>query len=214
MLLLRSLKQAAYDVTNLGHFGLASSGYLHFTSPIRRYPDLLVHRAVKTLLGGHAPDGSEEAVGRLRASATLASARERATAEVEREVGDVYRALLMRDRIGESYDGVVAGVGSSGLYVTLERPFVDVMVPFDALGPDYFEPAGDEIAVVGQRSGERIELGDRILVTIENVSVVRRLVVGRRVVREVRQRGRGRSKGGARRETKGRPGSRSKARRR
>jgi ribonuclease R len=209
MLLLRSLKQAAYDVTNLGHFGLASRGYLHFTSPIRRYPDLLVHRGVKMLLGGQSPDASEEVSARLRASATLASARERATAEVEREVIDLYRALFLRDRIGESFDGVVAGVGSSGLYVTLERPFVDVMVPFDALGPDYFEPAGDEIAVTGQRSGERIELGDRILVTIENVSVVRHLVVGRRVVREVRQRGRGRSKA----PKDARPRARSKARR-
>jgi ribonuclease R len=212
MLLLRSLKQAAYDVTNLGHFGLASHGYLHFTSPIRRYPDLLVHRAVKALLRGQAPDRGEEALERLRASATLASARERATAEVEREVVDLYRALLMRERIGECFDGVVAGVGSSGLYVTLERPFVDVMVPFDALGPDHFEPAGDEIAVTGQRSGERIELGDRISVSIENVSLVRRLVVGRRVVSEVRQRGRGRSKGGSPKETRGRPRAGPKAR--
>jgi ribonuclease R len=98
--------------------------------------------------------------------------------------------------------------------VTLDRPFVDVMVPFDGLGPDYFEASSDEIAVTGQRSGERIELGDRISVSIENVSLVRRLVVGRRMVREVRQRGRGRSKGGSGKETKGRPRAGPKGRRR
>jgi ribonuclease R len=189
MLLLRSLKQAAYDVTNVGHFGLASPAYLHFTSPIRRYPDLLVHRTVKALLGGVSPDRSEAALERLRASAALASARERATAEVEREVLDLYRALVMRDRLGERFEGTVGGIGSSGLYVTLDQPFVDVMVPYDALGLDYFEPTEDEIAVVGKRSGERIELGDRISLSIENVSLARRLIVGRRVVREVRERG-------------------------
>ncbi len=188
MLLLRSLKQAAYDVTNVGHFGLASPAYLHFTSPIRRYPDLLVHRTVKALLGGQAPDRSEAALERLRVSATLASARERAAAEVEREVVDLYRALLMRGHVGETFPASVAGIGSGGLYLTLEHPFVDVMVPFDALGSDYFAPSDDEIAVVGQRSGERIELGDRMCVSIEDVSVVRRLVIGRRVARELRQR--------------------------
>src|SRR5690606_38027853 len=131
MLLLRSLKQAAYDIVNIGHFGLASDNYLHFTSPIRRYPDVQVHRAVKHLLRGGTPDTSTAAVEALRASATRSSERERAAMEVEREVSDLYRALYMRDHIGEVYDGTVTAIVGSGLYVRLEEPFVDVLVRFE-----------------------------------------------------------------------------------
>src|SRR5690606_24392827 len=123
MLLLRSLKQAVYDIVNIGHFGLASDHYLHFTSPIRRYPDLRVHRQVKALLRGHKPDQSKQAVEDLRMAATESSARERAAMDVEREVVDLYRALYMRDHVGETFEGRVAAVTSGGLYVTLDEPF-------------------------------------------------------------------------------------------
>src|SRR5205085_762247 len=95
MLLLRAMKQAYYDVDNIGHFGLASTAYLHFTSPIRRYPDLLVHRAVRAVLRGEHVDRSEVAVARLRTAASVASDCERKAMEIEREVVDLHRALLM-----------------------------------------------------------------------------------------------------------------------
>jgi ribonuclease R len=184
MLLLRSLKQAVYDTGNVGHFGLASEAYVHFTSPIRRYPDVEVHRAVKHLLRGGKPDTSAAALEALELAATRASTRERAAMEVEREVVDLYRTLLMRDRLGETHEGTVTALVGSGVYVSLDAPFVDVLVRFEGLGPDRYEASEDEISVVGARSGDTISLGDRMLVTIEDVAVLRRTVYARRVVPE------------------------------
>jgi ribonuclease R len=181
MLLLRSLKQAVYDIVNIGHFGLASDNYLHFTSPIRRYPDILVHRAVKSLLHGGKPDVTPAGIEALRASATNASVRERAAMDVEREVVDLYRALYMRDHVGEVYDGTVTTVVGSGLYTTLDHPFIDVLVRYEGLGPDRYEASEDELSVVGVRSGDTVSLGDKIVVTIDDVAVLRRTVYARRV---------------------------------
>jgi len=226
MLLLRSLKQAQYDVENIGHFGLASDAYLHFTSPIRRYPDLEVHRAIKHLLRGGRADASPEAVEALRLKAAAASTRERAIADIEREVTDLYRAIFMQDHIGDVLVGTVTGVTASGVFVSLDDPFVDVLVRIDALGPDQYETTEDELAVVGVRSGDSVALGDRITVEIEDVSLARRTVTARRrppaevmelLARRLGQRGR-KGKGarrlapqGARgdlRDRQARPGSR------
>jgi len=182
MLLLRSLKQAAYDVENVGHFGLASTNYLHFTSPIRRYPDVQVHRAVKHLLRGGKPVSTEAALEELAQSATAASVRERAAMDVEREVVDLYRALLMRDHIGETCEGVVTALVGSGAFVTLDAPFVDVLIKYESMGPDHYEMSEDELSVVGTRSGDTVSLGDRIAVVIEDVAILRRQVLARRVV--------------------------------
>jgi ribonuclease R len=184
MLLLRSLKQAVYDVTNIGHFGLASEAYVHFTSPIRRYPDVEIHRAVKRLIRGGKPDTSAAALEALASSATRSSARERAVMDIEREVVDLCRALLMRNRIGEILDGTVTGLTGTGAYVSLDAPYVDVLVRFEAMGPDRYEMGDDEISVVGARSGDVIALGDRMVVAIDDVAVLRRTVYARRVVPE------------------------------
>ena len=181
MMLLRSLKQAVYDIVNIGHFGLASENYLHFTSPIRRYPDLLVHRSVKRLLRGGKVDTSAAAIETLRADATGSSVRERASMDVEREVVDLHRALLMRERVGDVFEGTVTAITGGGVYVTLDHPFVDVLVRWEALGPDRYEPTDDELGAVGVRSGDKVELGDRVVVTIEDVAVLRRASYGRRV---------------------------------
>ena len=182
MLLLRSLKQAAYDIKNVGHFGLASTNYLHFTSPIRRYPDVQVHRAVKHLLRGGKPVGTEAALEELAQSATAASVRERAAMDVEREVVDLYRALLMRDHIGETCEGTITALVGSGAYVTLDAPFVDVLMRYESMGPDQYEMSEDELSVVGVRSGDTLSLGDRVAVIIEDVAILRRQVLAKRVV--------------------------------
>ncbi len=182
MLLLRSLKQAAYDIKNVGHFGLASSNYLHFTSPIRRYPDVQVHRAVKHLLRGGKPVSTEAALEQLAQSATAASTRERAAMDVEREVVDLYRALLMRDHIGETCEGTITALVGSGAYVTLDAPFVDVLIRHESMGPDHYELSEDELSVVGVRSGDTLSLGDRVAVVIEDVAVLRRAVYAKRIV--------------------------------
>jgi len=184
MLLLRSLKQATYDTNNIGHFGLASPAYVHFTSPIRRYPDVLVHRQVKHLLRGGKPKNSPAAIEELRESARHSSERERAAMEIEREVVDLYRALLMRDRIGDVAEGSVTALVGSGAFVTLDEPFVDALVRFEAMGPDRYELTDNELSVVGARSGDTIGLGDRMLVTIDDVAVLRRTVYAARVVPE------------------------------
>jgi ribonuclease R len=217
MLLLRSLKQAQYDIANIGHFGLASSAYLHFTSPIRRYPDLVVHRAVKHVLRGGKIDLSSSAIETMRMAATGASNRERAAMEVEREVVDLYRALFMRAHIGEVFEGSVTAIVGSGIFVALDAPFVDVLIRFESLGPDHYEATEDELGVVGLRSGDRVTLGDRVVVEIEDVAVLRRATFARRVVPErvlrAASRGGGGPRGrGADRGERGAPGRRGPGR--
>lgn len=180
MLLLRSLKQAQYDIENIGHFGLASPCYTHFTSPIRRYPDLCVHRQVKDILRGGTIDRSAAAIETLRASARESSTRERSAMEIEREVTDLYRAVYMKQFIGETFEAKVTGVTGSGIYVQISEPFVDVLIRFEALGPDRYELSDDELSLVGARSGDSVTLGDRVQVMIEDVAVLRRTVYGKR----------------------------------
>jgi ribonuclease R len=180
MLLLRSMKQAVYDVANIGHFGLASPAYLHFTSPIRRYPDLVVHRSVRAMLRRERIDKSSSAVEALRTSATVASERERHAMEIEREVVDLYRALYMRNYVGDTFSGTVTGLTGSGVFVQIGSPFVDVLVKSEDLGKDQYELSDDGLRVVGARSGDAVALGDEMTVTIDDVAIVRRSVYGKR----------------------------------
>jgi ribonuclease R len=180
-LVLRALKQAMYDVVNVGHFGLAARDYLHFTSPIRRYPDLMVHRLLKHALHGDglpAGGASPPPPGRaqLQAIAVESSANERRAMEAEREVVDLYRAFLMRDRVGDELDGTIAGVASFGFFVQVESPFVEGLVRVEALGDDFYELDERGLALVGRRAGRRFALGDRLRVRVENVSVPRRKI--------------------------------------
>jgi ribonuclease R len=210
MLTLRSLKQAVYDIVNVGHFGLASDAYLHFTSPIRRYPDLVVHRLVKGLLRGGRPSNSPEAVELLREAATQSSQRERASMEVEREVVDLYRALLMQSHVGETLSGIVTGVTANGVYVALDTPFVDVFVRLDSIGTDSYELSDNELALVGQRSGDRVELGERLSVIVEEASILRRMTLGRRRIDKLTSRGSVRRESPASKRSTSSPGANQK----
>ncbi|HUJ58805.1 MAG TPA: ribonuclease R [Kofleriaceae bacterium] len=180
-LLLRTLTQAVWDTVPIGHFGLASGDYLHFTSPIRRYPDLLVHRLLKHHLhrdgnasgGGYAkpPPGPD----RLAELAAASSAHERRAMEAEREAVAMYRAYLMRDQVGQRFAGTVSAVTSFGAFVEIEEPFVEGLIKLDSLGEpfDYDEA---RMRLSGRRTGKSIELGDRVTVEINNVSVLRRRI--------------------------------------
>ncbi len=181
--LLRSLKQATYDVVNIGHFGLASADYLHFTSPIRRYPDLVVHRLLKTRLaglgrpaGGFKPGATTTDRGALQKMAADSSFAERQAMEVEREVIGLYRAFFLRDRIGDVFEGVISGVTGFGLFVTVDDPFVEGLVRIDALSDDYYTFDDTAARLVGRRSGRAFALGDSVRVEVQSVSVVRRQV--------------------------------------
>jgi ribonuclease R len=180
-LLLRSMKQATYDVANVGHFGLASRAYLHFTSPIRRYPDLVVHRVVHDVLSRSQPDRSDRASEALAQAALASSIAERRAMEVERAIVDLYRTFVMKDRIGERFEGTVTAVVGSGLFVQLDAPFVDVLVRLEDLGHDRWEVDDDALRVVATRSGDVLALGDRMLIEIADASILRRTVYGRRV---------------------------------
>lgn len=179
-LLLRAMQQASYDTNNIGHFGLASTAYLHFTSPIRRYPDLVVHRSIHAWLEGKTLRTEAEAE-RLQSAAVHASERERNAMEAEREVADVYRALYMKDHVGERYQARVTAITAGGLYARIDDPFVDVLITFDGLGQDDYQPDEDGLMVVGRRSGDRVRLGDELQIVIEDASILRRSVFARRV---------------------------------
>ena len=205
--LLRSLKQATYDVVNAGHFGLASADYLHFTSPIRRYPDLIVHRLLKIRLANQGkPSGGWKSAKaappprreELQKMASAASFAERQAMEVEREVTDLYRAFFLRDRIGDEFDGTISGVAGFGVFVVVDDPFVEGLVRVGALSDDYYEYDEPTCRLVGRRSGRVFALGDSVKVEVQSVSVVRRKVdfgLAGHVAREPGRRGAGRDKG-------------------
>lgn len=203
--LLRSLKQATYDAQNVGHFGLAAPAYLHFTSPIRRYPDVVVHRLLKRRLAGQGkpaggfapwPHGTTASKAELAVVASDSSFAERKAMEIEREVVDLYRAFFMRDRVGDVLSGSVSGVASFGLFVVADQPFIEGLVRTEHLTPDDFYDY-DEVAcrLQGRRSGTHFSLGDSVEVEVLSVSVARRQVDLR--LRESRTRGGRGGKGGS-----------------
>jgi ribonuclease R len=181
MLLLRSMKQATYDVTNIGHFGLASKAYLHFTSPIRRYPDVVVHRSTHSVLTDAKVARSDEAKQEIASAALAASIAERKAMEIEREITDLYRAVFMRDKIGERYEGTVTAIVGSGAFVVLDAPFVDVLVKLEDLGGDRYELDDEGLRAVAERSGDVVSLGDRMMLEIIDVAILRRTVYARRI---------------------------------
>lgn len=183
--MLRALSQAQYSVENVGHFALASDAYAHFTSPIRRYPDLIVHRVLKAHLkrsGGLCGPKPVPAMPSVEASAeqsVRSSLRERATADAERETKRLFAAAYMRDKIGERFEATISGIGSPGAFVQVERPFVDGLIRLASLererGEQYqVDPSG--LRLVGQRSGHSLTVGDRLVVEVVDASVQRRQV--------------------------------------
>jgi len=172
-LLLRAMQQATYTTENIGHFALASKHYLHFTSPIRRYPDLAVHRIVKKIIHDDRVK-KRELSDRLAAQAKQCSRLERRALTIDREATDVYRAILVKDRVGEEFEAQVTGVADHGAYVAFDDPFVEARIPIETLGDDWYERDSMGLRLVGSRSGHSIGLGDRVTVRLENVSVENR----------------------------------------
>ncbi|MDQ2630747.1 MAG: RNB domain-containing ribonuclease [Actinomycetota bacterium] len=173
-LVLRSLKQAYYSERNIGHAGLGSPAYCHFTSPIRRYPDLVCHRALLALLG----EGEEAPTpAQCRDAAADSSARERESAQVERAADDVCAAFLLERELGERgldavFEGEVSGVIRSAAFVSFRGELGDVyegMLPARALQGEYFQLDRAEVALVGRGSGTRVSLGDPISVRVAGV---------------------------------------------
>ncbi|HZS66204.1 MAG TPA: ribonuclease R [Burkholderiales bacterium] len=170
--LLRSLKQAMYTPENVGHFGLAYEAYVHFTSPIRRYPDLLVHRAIKALLAGKRYDGGLDwqALGRH------CSETERRADDASRDVESWLKCYYMREHVGETFGGTITGVVPFGLFVTLDDYFVDGLVHISELGRDYFQYDGARHLLYGERTKKRFRLADRMTVQLVRVDVDQRKI--------------------------------------
>jgi ribonuclease R len=167
-MLLRTMMRAVYAEENIGHYGLASSRYLHFTSPIRRYPDLVVHRLVKAALRG---EPSPEDANALRRIAQDCSDRERRAAQCEYDVLDVMRAYYLQDKVGEEYEGVISGVIEDGFFVELLDVYVEGMVRVDDLDDDDYRFLPEPKVLVGRRLKKRFALGDPVRVGVQAVHV-------------------------------------------
>ena len=155
--LLRSLRQATYSPKNVGHFGLAYESYTHFTSPIRRYPDLLVHRAIKAVLAGSVYEPGDWAALGQHSSET-----ERRADDATRDVEAWLKAYYMRDRIGERFIGTISGVTGFGVFVALDEVHVEGLVHISELGNDYYHFDAARHQLTGERTNQRFRLGDRI----------------------------------------------------
>ena len=171
-LVLRSMSQAVYSEHNRGHFGLALSHYAHFTSPIRRYADLLVHRSIKSVLRD---DGTEDEPDVEQVSQHV-SYTERRADDVTRAVADWLKCEFAAGFVGDTFDGTVVAVTHFGLFVELERVFVQGLLHISNLGNDYFEMQVGGLAIVGVRSGKRFVLGERLSVVLADVDIEQRKV--------------------------------------
>lgn len=169
-LALRSMRQARYTPDSVGHFGLASRYYCHFTSPIRRYPDLQIHRIIKQHLRGKLDeDRREHYLEILDAVAVQCSATERRANEVERECEKMKKAQYMESHIGESFSGVVSGVNSFGVYVELENT-VEGLVSVSDLAGDYYKYDESGYRLIGERTGRCFSLGQRLKVVVKRAN--------------------------------------------
>ncbi|MFD1020418.1 ribonuclease R [Thalassobacillus hwangdonensis] len=176
-LMLRSMQQAKYDPQSLGHFGLATDFYTHFTSPIRRYPDLIVHRLIRTYLVEKKldPKTRNHWKDNMPEIARHSSEMERAAVDAERETDDLKKAEYMLDKIGEEYEGVISSVTSFGLFVELDNT-VEGLVHVSYLTDDYYRFDDKNYAMIGERTGNVFRIGDELTVRVANVNIEERVV--------------------------------------
>ena len=167
-LVLRTLKVARYEAENKGHFGIASKYYCHFTSPIRRYPDLFIHRIISKYLEENyvvnekfVTKYKQQAEDRAKQS----SEREKVATEVEREAENIKKAEYMESRIGEEYDGIVSSITSFGMFVELDNT-VEGLIRFDKLGNEYFIYDEDRKRLIGERSNKVYKIGDKVRIRV------------------------------------------------
>src|SRR5579885_1549730 len=164
-LMLRSLKQARYSIENAGHFALAAGSYTHFTSPIRRYPDLVVHRLLRAVLAGQSTPADAE----LGSIADECSQSERRAADAERELVEWKKVKFMAERVGEDFDALVISTAKYGLFVELTDLFVEGLVPIDSLPGDQFTYQENVRKIVGKHTRREFTIGDRVRVVLDRV---------------------------------------------
>jgi len=203
--ILRSQSLAVYAPDNIGHFGLALEAYAHFTSPIRRYPDLLVHRAIKYALRGGRPDAYEYSPHEMANLSLQCSERSRRADEAQREVDERYRAAWMEGHVGKEFDGTISGVTSFGLFIELDESKVNGLVHVTQLPRDFYHFDAVRKTLTGERRGHEYRLGDRVRIVVLKASVEDRKIDFRLVGDE------GRFDGGAKPlPERGKPAKRTK----
>ncbi|MGA2776221.1 MAG: ribonuclease R [Steroidobacteraceae bacterium] len=175
-LVIRSLAQAVYQQTNIGHFGLALEEYAHFTSPIRRYPDLLVHRAIKAAMVPTSASGHRYSTAELQALGFESSQRERRADDAARDVMSYLRCLYLQSRVGETFDATVSSALEFGLFVQLKEMPIDGLVHISAIPGDYWELEAGGMGLVGQRTGRRWQMGDAVRVRLSRVDLAQRQI--------------------------------------
>lgn len=172
-MMLRSMKQAKYDAESLGHFGLAAEFYSHFTSPIRRYPDLVIHRVIREVLenGGTLTDERQEALeARMPDIATQSSERERVAVDAERDTEKLKKAEFMLDKIGEEFSGIISGVTGFGMFVELENT-VEGLIRLSEMTDDYYHFHELHMALIGERTSKVYRIGDEVRIRVARVNM-------------------------------------------
>jgi len=175
-LVIRALAQAVYQQTNIGHFGLALEEYAHFTSPIRRYPDLLVHRAIKGAVVPGSSSGHRYTTAELQALGAESSERERRADDASRDVMGYLKCLYLQPRIGESFEATVTSALEFGLFVQLKEMPIDGLVHISKLPGDYWELDAGGMGLVGRRTGRRWRMGDSVKVRLSRVDLMQRQI--------------------------------------
>jgi ribonuclease R len=182
--MLRSLKQARYSTDNVGHFALAAGSYTHFTSPIRRYPDLMVHRLLWAVVAGNATPGETE----LQAIAEQCSQSERRAADAERELVEWKKIQFMAERIGQEFDALVISTAKYGLFVELADLFVEGLVPIDTLPGDEYTYHENVRKIIGKHTRRQFSIGGQVRVILERVDDSERKLQFSLVEEELRRR--------------------------
>jgi ribonuclease R len=175
-LMLRTMQKARYEAANLGHFGLAAESYTHFTSPIRRYPDLVVHRVLRESRHGMTDDRRAELIEDLPEMGRHTSERERRAADAERELVQWKKVRFMADKVGDEFSGYVTGVSAFGLYVELVEHFVEGMVHVSTMADDYYRFVERAHLLRGEKNGRIYRLGDKVRVQVIRVDLERRQI--------------------------------------
>ncbi len=175
-LMLRTMQKARYDASNLGHFGLAAKSYTHFTSPIRRYPDLVVHRTLRESREGMAAARRDELIEELPETARHTSERERRADEAERELVQWKKVRFMADKVGDAFEGYITGVSAFGLFIELIEHFVEGLVHISTMADDYYRFVERAHILRGENTGKVYRLGDKVTVQVVRVDMERRQI--------------------------------------